>query len=138
MAWTDAFSLKSDVSPTGATQELISGLESAKRIFADFGQPFTITSLSEGQHLVGSKHYIGQAADLRTRDLDPSTIPQLVATLKSNLGSQYFVQREADHIHVQYNGVGTVLEPAGGGDVLEMTPTIDISDLLSDLGFSSD
>lgn len=101
------FSLKAGVDPTGVTQELLSALGVAQGIYSSFGQPFTVTSLTEGQHVTNSKHYIGQAADLRTNGVDPATVPQIAQTLQSQLGSNYYVLQESDHIHVQYNGVGT-------------------------------
>lgn len=102
-SWT----LKSGVDPSGITAELTAALDRAAGIFAFLGQPFTVTSLSEGQHVTNSKHYIGQAADLRTRDVDPAAIPGIVSDLRSTLGPGYTVINEGDHIHVQYNGIGT-------------------------------
>lgn len=101
------WNIKPGVVEGDLTSELAAALDSARSLFASFGQPFTVTSLSEGQHVANSKHYIGQAADLRTRDVDPATVPTLVAGLRAQLGSGYTVLNEGDHIHVQYNGVGT-------------------------------
>ena len=63
-------------------------------------------------HVAGSKHYINQAADIRTRDVDPAKIPSIVTDLRAQLGSGYTVINEGDHIHVQYNGIGTPLGAA--------------------------
>lgn len=133
------FALKAGVDPTGVTQELVSALGVAQSVYASFGQPFTVTSLTEGQHVTNSKHYIGQAADLRTNGLDPATVPQIASTLQAQLGPEYYVLLEGDHIHVQYNGVGTAPDSSLIDTMIAPdASTLDPGSILSDLGFSTD
>jgi len=65
-------------------------------------QTFTevvITSTYEGTHSPRSLHYADLAIDIRK----PGTVNELVATLKSRLGSDYDVVDEHDHIHIEYD-----------------------------------
>lgn len=137
------FSLKAGVNPSGVTDQLVSGLGIAQNVYASFGQPFTITSLTEGVHVIDSKHYSGQAADLRTNGIDPSLVPQIAQQLQAQLGPSYYVLLEGDHIHMQYNGIGTVSGDTGLPTDTTALPdptssTFDPTALLSDLGISTD
>lgn len=132
------FALKAGIDPTGVTQELLSALGVAQNVYSLFGQPFTVTSLTEGQHVTNSKHYIGQAADLRTNGVDPATVPQIAQNLQAQLGPQYYVLQEADHIHVQYNGVGTAPDSSVIDTASPDSSTLDPASILSDLGLSAD
>lgn len=109
----------------------------AQNIYSSFGQPFTVTSLTEGQHVTNSKHYTGQAADLRINGVDPAAVPQIAQTLQSQLGPQYYVLLEGDHIHVQYNGVGTAPDSLTDTTSPDAS-TLDPASILSELGLSTD
>lgn len=73
-----------------------------------FGLPtegLVITSGSDGAHMAGSKHYTGEAIDLRSKTLG-ALKSSVIATLRAELGPQFTVLLEADrqpqeHIHVQ-------------------------------------
>lgn len=68
-----------------------------------------ITSAVDGEHRDDSKHYVGLAVDLRTRDLTAAEISRLVAALRKRLNGSaaadrpYNVVVEPDHIHVEYD-----------------------------------
>jgi hypothetical protein len=77
-----------------------------------FGLPeegLVITSGSDSQHMAGSKHYTGEAIDLRSRTM-PATIREvLIVALRRELGPQFTVLYEGDgtpqaHIHIQVRG----------------------------------
>jgi hypothetical protein len=73
-----------------------------------FGLPaegLVITSGSDSTHMAGSKHYTGEAIDLRSKTLGPLK-GTLVATLRAELGTQFTVLLEQqgtpnEHIHCQ-------------------------------------
>ena len=69
----------------------------------DLGIVVTITSGTDGKHMTGSKHYIGDALDFRTRDLSAAAVLDLIAALKERLGLDYKVLHEVDHIHVEFS-----------------------------------
>lgn len=76
----------------------------ASAIYASLGVPFLVTSGTDGKHSAGSLHYSGNAMDLRRWDLDAKGVTaQAVSMLKSQLGSEFDVVLESDHIHVEYD-----------------------------------
>jgi hypothetical protein len=67
------------------------------------GRDGYVASAREGEHMKGSKHYTGEAIDLRTRDLDKETRKSIVEDLRHELGNDYDVILESNHIHVEYD-----------------------------------
>ena len=67
------------------------------------GKDAVITSARDGDHMTGSKHYEGKALDLRTRDFSRDTAEKITVKLQNNLGRDYDVVNEKDHIHVEYD-----------------------------------
>jgi hypothetical protein len=73
-----------------------------------FGLPaegLVITSGSDSTHMAGSKHYTGEAIDLRSKTLG-ALKPTVVSTLRAELGSQFTVLLEhegkpQEHVHIQ-------------------------------------
>jgi hypothetical protein len=63
----------------------------------------TITSGTDGKHMPGSKHYTGEALDIRTSNLTRTNRERVLVALKGRLGPQYDVVLEKDHIHVEYD-----------------------------------
>ena len=61
----------------------------------------TITSVSDSIHSRGSLHYIGNAVDIRIKDMKIN-IEQYIEALKKALGKNYDVVKEIDHIHIEY------------------------------------
>lgn len=107
-------------SPTEALQR---AHNIASAIYGSLGVPFVVTSGTDGRHSAGSLHYSGNAMDLRRRDLDAAgKTSQAVAALKSQLGSDYDVILESDHIHVEYDptdsGTATVGATVGMSGVM--------------------
>lgn len=60
----------------------------------------TITSGMDGEHMVGSKHYIGEALDIRLLGARTNEFRVLIA---KRLGADYQVILENDHIHIEYS-----------------------------------
>lgn len=70
--------------------------------------PCVITSASDGTHGPNSLHYNGLALDIRTRHVMETMLPLIHRDAKNELGEQFDVVLEADHLHVEYD----VKEPA--------------------------
>lgn len=93
----------------GITADLLQALAVAEDIHVALtGREAVITSLNDGRHMRNSKHYSGEAADLRVWYTDAKECTQEWAdTLASALGSDYDVvygdPRHLDHIHVEYD-----------------------------------
>lgn len=68
-----------------------------------FGREAIVTSGNDGQHMPGSLHYKGLAMDLRTRDQTHAKITAFATRLQMEIGDDYDVVVEKDHIHVEYD-----------------------------------
>lgn len=95
--------LKPGVTIQGIRPELLFALLVADGVWRDLSLPeLTVTSLLDGEHSRNSLHYLGCAADLRTRNISPYQIPQVIGRLKERLGDTYDIIAETNHIHVEY------------------------------------
>ena len=80
--------------------ELVMQLPSIDQIYADeYHTELVITSGKDGIHGKGSLHYEGKAVDLRTWNV----LVSLVSRLQAELGPNFEVVLEKDHIHVEYD-----------------------------------
>ena len=101
---------KKGVDVSGITKECIQGMFEVARYW---GADITITSVCDGNHKEGSKHYEGNAFDLRTWDPDkpigtqlPSEVKiRLMTKLTEVLGVDYDVVVEPTHLHIEYDPV---------------------------------
>lgn len=63
-----------------------------------------ITSANDGKHMTSSLHYSDLAWDLRTNNIpDKGKIEEIARTLRVDLGSDWDVVVESDHIHVEFD-----------------------------------
>lgn len=65
------------------------------------GDTLTVTSGSDGAHAANSRHYRGEALDLRTRGWSPSDRAVMVVQVEAMLGQKFRCLDEVDHLHVQ-------------------------------------
>ena len=92
------FRIKAGVSPWGFANILAAVSRTPVAI------DIVITSGTEGQHKSGSLHYKGHAADIRTRNFpNPGAIRSFMAALKLELGEDYQLILESDHLHVEFD-----------------------------------
>lgn len=63
----------------------------------------TVTSLLDGHHKRGSKHYTGEAADLRIRYWTQPQRDLAVKYLVQALGNDFDVVLEPTHIHIEWD-----------------------------------
>lgn len=69
-----------------------------------FNADLVVTSARDSMHNTGSLHYVGKAADLRTRDLHGGEQATFVQLLKNELEPLGFdVVLENDHIHIEFD-----------------------------------
>ncbi len=98
--------LKPLVRPEGVSSEIWFAIWIAEQVYQEMGATqFCITSLTDGKHMRGSKHYCGKAVDLRIWTLPEDKRKDATKLIQHRLGSAYFVLLEADHLHIQYNGL---------------------------------
>lgn len=63
----------------------------------------TVTYTTNGRHGANSLHDDGDAIDLRVRDLTDEERQEFVDNLIENLGDDYDVIDEGDHVHCEYD-----------------------------------
>jgi hypothetical protein len=96
--------LKTGIKIAGLKPELMLGMIVADGIAQrEFGKELTITSVVDGVHMKGSKHYLGMAADFRTYDMQPGQAVSLTKRLKESLDEWFDIVQESDHIHFEYD-----------------------------------
>lgn len=88
-------------------QTTVAIIRAAEYAFGKYGITPVITSAVDGVHMDGSRHYTGDALDLRRWDSDKIGKTDAIAQeLRTWLGRDYDVVVEADHIHVEYDPKG--------------------------------
>lgn len=94
--------LKDDsVNLEGVSWRMFRAAAIADSVYKKHGAEAVVTSAKDGEHSQHSLHYEGLAIDLRTRNVpDPEAVR---AELQEELGPDYAVIFEGDHIHVQYS-----------------------------------
>lgn len=78
-------------------------LMASEKVYNKHKTEVVITSLMDGTHKKNSKHYSGEAADLRIWAFDPIQVKLVAEDLKKELGKDYDVVIEGDHIHIEYD-----------------------------------
>ena len=94
--------LKPGVDIRGIKPEIIVGMMVCNSIVPGQAE-FVVTAGLDGKHMAGSKHYEGQAIDIRTRDMKPEMIHPMIQELKEALGYQFDVVLEGDHVHLEFD-----------------------------------
>ncbi|WMC01527.1 hypothetical protein [Microvirus D_HF5_137] len=94
---------KPGVSVDGIKKEIITIICFLGYVFESMGKPLVITSCTDGKHMKGSKHYSGNAIDIRSRHLTKKEIDSLISRFKFWFDKDYDIVLEKDHIHVEYD-----------------------------------
>jgi len=87
----------------GVTPPNLVILAAAANAAAELALTVVVTSGTDGQHMVGSKHYDGAALDFRTRNLTGAERERFMRTIKRRLGRDYDVVLELDHLHIEHD-----------------------------------
>jgi hypothetical protein len=69
----------------------------------------TITEITGGKHMTGSKHYLGLGVDVRSKDMSAFAKQEFVRLARIRLTSLFYIFLEGEntkneHFHLQYNG----------------------------------
>lgn len=94
--------LKSSVKLNGIRPEVMVAMMVANDIFKEQSSELIITSVTDGKHMSGSLHYVGQAFDCRIRHLGSLELRAIVAALKRDLTAEFDVVLESTHIHIEF------------------------------------
>lgn len=97
-----AIALKSSARITGVRPETLFAMRVAEGVFEDRKLGLmTVTSCADGKHSPGSKHYVGGAFDIRTRDIPQDQWQIVAGDIRERLGSEFDVVVEKDHFHIE-------------------------------------
>lgn len=89
----------------GLSSEMLLGIQIVHGAFSELGAKYCIiTSVSDGEHSVGSLHYTGNAVDFRTFNLGGQAREKLERDLRDALGMDFDVVMETnpEHLHIEY------------------------------------
>ena len=67
------------------------------------GRDALVTFGINGMHMDDSLHYIGEAIDLRTRDLTDAQKQEILGEFRERLGPEYDIVEHDTHIHIEYD-----------------------------------
>jgi len=98
--------IKQGVTLGGLTKEMMLAWLVADSVWDEQMEEGVVTSGLDGKHKLLSKHYTGNALDLRTRYFAPEQIETCARRLREILGRDYDVVVETTHIHVEYDPKG--------------------------------
>jgi len=94
--------LKENIKINGVKPELTLVLSIADKIWSNHNQELVVTELTGGKHGTASLHYVGLAADLRTRYFSDEEKEIVASELRKALGENYDVVVEKTHIHIEF------------------------------------
>lgn len=99
-------SLKQGVEINGLQPEILLGIIIVNSVFSLYGYSTVITSLMEGQHMEGSKHYKGLAVDIRSHIIDQEELSKIIVMCQNALGENFKLILEDtglpnEHLHLQ-------------------------------------
>ncbi|WP_346856591.1 hypothetical protein [uncultured Draconibacterium sp.] len=93
--------IRMKLTPSKEIQHAMAVADNLSRSVA--GKEAVVTSILDGKHSKESKHYDGNAFDLRTYIYTTEQINDLIELLRNELGRDYDVVLEGDHIHIEYD-----------------------------------
>ena len=94
--------IKKGVKMTGMSVPILLAINIANEVYKKNYQELVVTELTGGQHGRSSLHYVGNAVDIRTRDISSVALTRIAAQLVEALGENYDVVKESTHIHIEY------------------------------------
>ena len=94
---------KKGVKVFGIRPELILAFQVADPIYSEYEADVVVTSVRDGRHSYTSLHYIGCAADIRTKNLpNVGNVEAVAKEIRQALTNEYDIIVERDHIHIEF------------------------------------
>ena len=97
----------SNVTPLGIAPELVLAVIVAQSIYNDLGIDCVITSITDSKHMEFSRHYTGDAIDIRCKSIPIRLRGDVYTLIKTSLTIDYNVVWEArgkaqEHFHISW------------------------------------
>ncbi len=92
------------VSLVGLRPEILFGHSVVVEVFRDAGhKTLHITSIRDGEHSRGSRHYIGLAIDYDVVGLNKANFESIAAEVRARLSDEFDVIAHKGHLHVEFD-----------------------------------
>jgi len=86
----------------GLSIDLVKAIPFIMQIWSQWGvRDLFITSANDAAHMENSKHFSGNAIDIRSRNI-PNCI-EMCVEIREALGPDFDVVIESDHVHIEYD-----------------------------------
>ena len=97
------FSLKSGVKLMGVKPEMVIAMQICHAIYAKYDIEMVITSITDSKHSTFSRHYLGYAFDLRTKNIPSEAVKTAILhEIKESLTKDFLVLDEGTHFHIGF------------------------------------
>ena len=96
--------IKAGVKVQGLKPEILLALMIIEPILVAHRQELVITAGIEGRHSAKSRHRLGMAVDVRSRDVPIAQIGKVEHLMHEALGDEFYIKFETHHYHIQFNG----------------------------------
>ena len=97
------FSFKEDVHIGVVSPKLPYMWGQVSLLSEEYGFDTVVTSVRDGTHMEGSKHYTGEASDFRIWWFTDKLLRDFARELQRRLGKEWDVVIESSHLHVEYD-----------------------------------
>lgn len=87
----------------GLTPQAVLGITCCWSIYQKRGLDLTITAGIDGAHMRASKHFCGNAWDMRSSNIPTSDLGVVRDECQKACGDDYDIIIEADHLHGEYD-----------------------------------
>lgn len=102
--------IKEGVDIRNLTPEILLGAMIARDVLGVYGVETVITAAFDGKHMTNSLHSRGgkcRALDLRSKEIPPAIVQDVIKSLRESLGKQFDVVDEtkttSPHIHMEFD-----------------------------------
>lgn len=95
-------SIKKGAEVNALTVPALLALIVVNEVYTKYGFDCVLTEGSGGKHGRASLHYVGNAIDIRTRNVPASAVEGIAEDIRNALGEQYDVIVEGTHLHIEY------------------------------------
>lgn len=90
--------------------QLVLALLMCNEVFRKYGSEVIITSLNDGKHSLNSKHYSGEAVDIRSKHLSTANKRKILEELRLALSYPKlfdvlleYENQDNEHFHIEYD-----------------------------------
>lgn len=95
--------LKDGVKLNGVKSVIVTAMLIVDSVYAKYGKELVVTSVMDGKHMVGSKHYDGEAFDCRIWYFETHELESVRKDIVEALSDEFDVVLEKTHYHIEFD-----------------------------------